>query len=255
MDEQKPAELGLANAKLTQCPTSGTPYLIGDNYVIRKRIIVKARCKQWDCPYCSLINKSEHMNRIAVGIDKLIRQGLPLQFVTITCHEKWRGYENSLRNWRSNKDKLLARYRRYTKKQGYGTGDYVYIPECHTDGSIHIHGVFVGKAKTRWWKDNARQSGLGYMAESEQLTSALQAINYVLKYITKEVGRKSIIKGFRRINYSQGFPHVYRLPSGFEWDLLASTESIESAIISGLVKEGLTVKFDGVVFKTTDDLS
>lgn len=254
MRKHKAPEKEGLQSQLTQCPNTGSPYLVGDSKLLNKRTIVKARCKQWDCPYCSIINKNVHMNRIATGIDKLIRKNTPLQFVTITCHEKWRGYENSIRNWRRNKGKLLARYRRYTKKQGDGTGNYVYIPECHKDGTIHIHGVFVGSASDRWWKNNTRESGLGYMAESSELESALQAINYMLKYITKEIGKQSVTSGFRRINYSQGFPPVPRLPSVYDWRLLASTESIETAIISGLVRDGYEVTFDKIVFTTTDDI-
>jgi len=251
--EKSPCERDLGTP-LKQCPRRGAPWLIGDNQSQGKRKIVKARCKQWDCEYCAQINKSTHYNRIASGIDLLFREKYELQFVTITCHEKWRGHENSIRNWRRNKDKLMARYRRHTRKCGHGKTDYVYIPECHMDGSIHVHGAFIGDASTRWWKDNSRESGLGYMAESSQLTSALQAISYMLKYIQKEMGKKQPAIGFRRICYSQGFPPIPRLPSGYEWDILPSDETIETAIRFGLMRLGVSVEFAGDTFETVDDL-
>jgi hypothetical protein len=239
--------------KLKQCPNRGVPYLIGDANNTGKRIITKARCKQWDCPYCAEINRYEHYNRVANGIARWEKQNVEMQFVTITCHEKWRGYGNSIKNWRANKDKLLARVRRYHKKMSNSTCDYVYIPECHQDGTIHVHGLFQGDFGTRWWKDNARESGLGYMAESARVNTALQAINYVLKYITKEMGKPNVSKGFRRINYSRGFPDREKGTSDYDWSLLERDQTIESAIIEG-VTSGKRVIFSDTEFVTLDDL-
>ncbi len=251
--EESPELTGLGTL-LQQCPHRSVPFLVGDNAKSTKRKITKARCKLWDCEYCAPLNRTAHYNRIANGIDKLLKNGNDLQFVTITCHEKWRGHNESIRNWRKNKDKLLARYRRKHTKQCDGKGDYVYIPESHKDGSIHIHGIFTGYFKNSWWKNNSRESGLGYMAKSSQLTSALQAINYILKYIQKEMGKEQPVKGFRRINYSQGFPVLQRLPSSYEWRILAPEETIETAIREGLILKGYEVNFAGETFETVDDL-
>lgn len=239
--KKKPPEE--AEGKLRNCPNRGVPYLIGDNSKHGKRIITKARCKQWDCEYCKHVNKSEHVNRIAKGVVRFEYERLELTFVTITCHEKWRGHENSIRNWRKSKDKLLARYRRKVKKEGYSRGDYVYIPELHKDGTLHIHGLFTGGITTRWWKDNARECGLGYMAESTIVKNSLQAVNYCTKYIIKEMGKSSISKGFRRINYSRGFPTLKKNESDYDWRILESTESIKDAIFEGF-KKSLSVNFD-----------
>ena len=237
----------------TSCPNMGTPMLIGDFKAQNNRCIIKARCKLWNCPYCAEINKSEHFNRIATGIQKLIDRGVVFSFVTITCHEKWRGYNASIKNWRGSRDKLLARFRRRYAQDTDGTSHYVYIPEYHTDGTLHIHGIFAGNFKTKWWKDNARACGLGFMAKAERLTTALQAINYVIKYVTKQVGTAQPSKGFRRINYSKSFPTVQRNLLAGDWRKFERGESIQDVIVDGIVK-GLTVKFDGTDFKTFDDL-
>lgn len=237
----------------TQCPTMGVPYLIGDSSDKQKRNIVKARCKLWDCPYCQHINREIHYNRIASGVHTLSKRGFEWTFVTITCHEKFRGNKASVKNWRTNKDKLLARYRRYVKKSYTYSPEYVYIPETHKDGTIHIHGLFSGKIKTRWWKDNARSCGLGYMAESDELKSVLQAVNYCTKYIQKSMGIASPTKGFRRINYSRGFPAKKGIGSGLEWRLLKKDESIRDAILEGLLKKNYETTFDNKNW-TLDDL-
>lgn len=234
-----------------QCPNTASPYLIGDGQ--EKRIIAKSRCGKWTCPYCADLNRNEHYNRIAYAIDNYWRKGYEMEFVTITCHEKWRGSKRSVENWRKNKDKLLARYRRKYVKEYGEKPHFVYIAEYHKDETVHIHGVFFGALGTRWYKDNARESGLGYMAESAKLNSVLQAVNYCLKYITKEMGKPVVTKGFRRINYSRGFYEVKKNVSPLEWSVLDNRQSIENAIAVGVL-DGKVVKFDGKEYKSLDDL-
>lgn len=241
--------------KLKQCPRQGTPYLVGDSVKQSKRKIFKARCKQWDCPYCAEINANTHYNRIASAIYFYMKEKQEFQFVTITCHEKWRGTDASVKNWRKNKDKLLARVRRRYKKDSDSPCNYVYIPECHKDKTIHIHGLFSGDFGTRWWKDNARQCGLGYMAESSKLVGVLQAVNYINKYITKEIGKAQTVKGFRRIAYSQGFRALPRHESDYDWRMLQRDESIETVIIEGLVRLNFDVEFDNKKWTTDDFIS
>lgn len=229
--------------ELKSCPNVGVPYLVGDSTSKRKRIISKARCKMWNCEFCMHVNKSQHVDRIAKAIARFEYERIPLMFVTLTCHENWRGHENSIKNWSKNRDKLFARYRREVKKQGLMRGDYVYLPECHQDGTIHIHGIFAGRIETRWWKDNSRECGLGYMAESAKLDNALQAINYITKYITKEMGKASVRKGFRRINYSRTFPATETSSIYDRWRKLEGNESIKDGILEGLVNN-YDVEFD-----------
>lgn len=251
---KKTAKKSPSDRVFKQCPNQKTPYLVGDFQTAKKRAISKARCKMWTCPYCSQLNKEQHFNRIANGLQSLSEQGIEFSFVTITCHENWRGQNASVKNWRKNKGKLLDRYRRKYRSRYGNACRYVYIPECHKDGTLHIHGVFSGVFDNRWWKDNARQCGLGYMAESTKLESVLQAVNYCLKYITKHIGLDIPIKNFRRINYSSGFPDTKKRASDGEWRLLDYSESIESAIIEGIVRKGFVVRFDGKDYTTFDDL-
>lgn len=236
------------------CNNQSVPWLVGDFSGQKKRVISKARCKLWTCPYCAELNRQQHFNRIANGLQSLNEKQVDMSFVTITCHENWRGNEQSIRNWRRNKDKLLARFRRKYKKEYGKSGYYVYIPETHKDGSLHIHGIFSGDFGNRWWKDNARSVGLGFMAESEKLKTVLQGTNYCLKYITKQIGFEVSIKNFRRVNYSQGFPDKQAHVSDGQWRMLERDESIKTAIVEGILKKGFTVRFDRQDFKSLDDL-
>lgn len=234
----------------TQCPTRGVPYLIGDDSKNAKRKIFKARCKLWSCPYCAEINKSIHYNRIVSNLHKYMSDGYEFDFVTITCHESWRGWDASSTNWFRNKDKLFARYRREIARQGNYTPEYVYIPETHSDSSIHIHGLFTGKIRTKWWKDNARASGLGYQCKSIPIKNVAQGVFYCLKYIQKEMGKANPSKGFRRINYSRGFTDNRKNNTQLEFRMVEKTESLKEVILEGLrlnyetALEGLNYTFD-----------
>lgn len=254
-EKQRQERKAVRESRLKQCPNMESPWLVGDFEKKGVRKIIKARCKLWDCEYCMHLNRSQHYNRVANGLSKLMRNGNDYSFVTITCHENWRGHENSIRNWRTNKDKLLARFRYHCRKVNGGQSDYVYIPETHKDGTIHLHGCFAGSFGNGWWKDNSRESGLGYMSTSEKLTSVLQAVNYCLKYITKHMGTPQISKGFRRINYSVGFPNTKVSDSVGKWRVLERDETIENAILEGLLRMNYDVEFDKRFWSTDDFLN
>lgn len=192
--------------KLTYCPAQGTPYLKLDSKTDRTRYIVKARCKQWTCPYCAEVNKHQHYIRILNGTNQLLNTGYNLSFVTITSHPKVRGLLPSYRVFQKAWKTLSQRARREVESITGLPLVYVYIPETHKDGTLHWHGLFSGGLSTRWWKDNATESGLGYEAKSVKVDTGIQATNYCLKYITKNVGQAIDIKRFRRVNYSQNFP-------------------------------------------------
>ena len=58
---------------------------------------------------------------------------------------------------------------------------------------------------SRWWKDNARSCGLGFMAESEFAKTAGGAFAYASKYLSKQWGIPWP-RNFRRIRTSRKYP-------------------------------------------------
>lgn len=211
------------------CP-SNSPYVWTDDLKENERTILKTRCKRWDCPYCAPINREIHRIRIYHGTAKLQDAGHDISFVTLTSHEKLKTLESTYKVWKQAWTKLSTRYRRKIEKITSLPPVFVYIPETHKDGRLHIHGIFTGEISTRWWKDNSRQCGLGYMAKSNRLESAAQATNYCTKYLTKAIGQNVDIARFRRVNYSRTFPTNAMDMESSSWNILDSKQSIESLI-------------------------
>lgn len=214
---------------LTHCPALGTPYLFSDDQSKKVRRIIKTRCKSWTCLYCAEINAIGHYVRILNGLNILQQSGEKINFVTLTSHEKIRNFKQGYTIWQKAWRKLQERVRRKCKNSGVVL-NFVYLFESHKDGALHVHGLFTGGLSTRWWKDNARQCGLGYQAKSESVANAGLASSYVVKYIAKNIGLDIDIARFRRINYSRRFPPAKKFESENSWTLIPQTQAITSVI-------------------------
>lgn len=214
------------------CP-SGSPFVFTDGLIEGERTILKTRCKRWDCPYCAPINKLQHRLKVYHGLSKLESEGHKFDFVTWTSSRKLKTAEACYSVFQKAWAKLSTRYRREAKKLTGISPQYVFVPETHKDGRLHWHGVFSGHLSTRWWKDSAVECGFGYMAKSVELESVSQASNYVLKYISKQVGQDVGIKRFRRINYSRGFPANKRPSTDCEWYVIEKTQSVITIVEDG----------------------
>jgi hypothetical protein len=240
------------------CPTMGTPYIYSDDCVPNTRSIHKTRCKQWTCEYCAPINQLQHQIRIYNGIQQLQNSGYNIDFVTLTSHEKLRGFESTYRVWQSAWGKLGQRWRRILATNTRQCEDksllpsagqlaiaYVWVIETHKDGRLHVHGLLVHGVHKRWWKDNARQCGLGYQVECEHVENASNAVSYVTKYIGKQCLQDLPLKRVRRINYSQTFPPLELLSEDSTWSVIDPKTSIESIIEQAWHIENLDVQLHG----------
>lgn len=214
---------------LTHCPTLGTPYLFSDDNEKKVRRIIKARCKQWTCPYCSEINAIGAYVRILNGLNELQSKGNKLNFVTLTSHEKIRDFEQGYRIWQSAWRRLQERLRRRLKNSDSDC-QFVYLFEAQKKGAFHVHMLVTGDLQTRWWKDNARECGLGYQAKSEHVNNAGLAASYVVKYIAKNIGLEISVPRLRRINFSRKFPAAKTLASPDRWQIVDKKTAIETVI-------------------------
>lgn len=211
---------------------STAPYIWSDNVEEGKRVIYKTRCKQWSCEYCAKINKYQHWLRMVKGVQQLQDRGYQFNFVTITSHESNTTTLQTYKVWQSAWKKLSTRYRRKNAETTTLPASFVYIPELHKDGRIHIHGLFSGQVSERWWKDNSRQCGMGYMCKSDRISEAVQGVNYCLKYVTKDMGQDITIERFRRINYSRNFPSLAKDKTLYTWNLFYNIQAIETLVES-----------------------
>lgn len=184
--------------------------------------MVRLRCKSWQCGYCAAKNRELWRSHLKKRIGKI---GGLWWFITLTAHENTRTPDTSLSNLRVGLDKLFKRLRRV-----YGRIDYVRVYEVHQTGAFHAHLVVqglsarvavmagkngenyyrpaIGNIWRRTWgiqtyfRRVAREVGMGYMVDVQNVETIPQVVNYVTKYMTKEAQNFNI-KGLRRIQASE----------------------------------------------------
>jgi len=184
--------------------------------------LVRLRCKSWQCEFCARKNRELWRSHLKKRIGKI---GGLWWFITLTAHENTRTPGTSLENLRENLDRLFKRIRRV-----WGRVDYVRVYETHQTGAFHAHIVMQGlshrvqkmvakngqeyfrpasepKGKGNWsvrtwFRRSARQIGMGYMVDVQQLQATPVVVNYITKYMTKDA-QAFYVKGLRRIQTSQ----------------------------------------------------
>lgn len=200
MFQNPSAEGGLSNKEqvvATTCQANWRPWLRGINHEAHKVIYYQPNCGSWSCPYCAENNRKRWTWLIASSTGVHLSNGSQVSFTTLTSHEKL-SPSASLIVFPKAWDRLRQRARRQRP------GHYVMIPEQHANGRLHVHMLDTFGLPSRWWKDNARACGLGYMAESEFARTAGGAARYASKYLSKGLGT-DWPKGFRRVRTSPGF--------------------------------------------------
>lgn len=193
------------------CKAPNRPFLKGVNESEMKAVIFQPRCKQWSCPACADINKKLWAIKAFFAAEVIEGTHGKPDFLTLTSHEKLQA-KASLFVWPKAWSKLSQRARRKAKDF-----QYLLIPEQHKNGRLHVHAIETGGLGERWWKDNARACGLGYMAEEEEVRSPGGAAYYVVKYLTKSLQTDVWPKGFRRVRTSQRWPKLPHAPLPEGW--------------------------------------
>jgi len=227
----------MTDENLTECPATGTPFLFADDTTGKRRLIIKARCKMWNCPYCGKVNAHQHWIRVLNGCNELSHKGQLLNFITITSHEKLSTTEQCLFVHRKGFQKLKERLRRKVENHSGNKLSYVVVPEFHKDKRLHWHGIINGDIRTRWLKDSARKCGYGYQCKSSRMDNAIQATNYVTKYLVKQLHLQDYPKKMHRITYSQSFPNKPAPDATYSWEILDAKKSIVDCIEDGWRKD------------------
>ncbi|GAF83117.1 unnamed protein product, partial [marine sediment metagenome] len=93
----------------------------------------------------------------------------------------------------------------------------------------HILGTWhLGK---RWWKDNARGCGLGYMADATPVENSERAAVYMVKYLGKQWAGDRMPKGRRHVWVSQNWPKSPALPeNGFLYGRVKKSECLTEVL-------------------------
>lgn len=204
------------------CPNTHTPYMLGINDVTGRAIVFRPRCKMWSCPVCGRANAWLWSFRANAGAHQLYDAGKPLSFATITSSEKLTAGGSW---WVAPKAwmKLQARIRRAA-----GAYDYFSVPEIQQNGRVHFHIIITVKLTKRWWKDNAKECGFGYMSDAKEVWSAGGVTGYVVKYLTKTLTGIEVPKLTRRVRTSRGWPKLPERdpPADWRFMMIPKQESI-----------------------------
>lgn len=107
--------------------------------------------------------------------------------------------------------KLQARVRR-----AVGPFAYFRVPELAENEKPHFHMITTAKLSEKWWKDNARECGFGYMSDVQEVWSDGGIVTYILKYITKTFTETPLPKGAHRVSTSRDWPRQEYKPPG-DW--------------------------------------
>jgi len=217
------------------CTARNRPYMVAYEEGERKAIIFQPRCKQWSCPACAKINKSLWALRTNYGVETLIEQGHEIFFTTLTTHERLSA-ETALVVWPKQWGKLAQRARRAAD-----VFEYLLVPERHETGKIHVHLLDTAGLPTRWWKDNGRESGLGYMNESGEVKSGAAAARYTTKYLSKQLEYQAWPKGFRRVRTSQKWPRLPEMPESIFIFRPVQDGRALGDVVAGLLNAGYEV--------------
>jgi len=219
------------------CKTPNRPWMVAQNADTKMAIFFHPTCKLWSCPYCARINANRWILRGLLGTKTLLESGYSTQFVTITSHERLTA-EQSFRVLPLAWPKLYRRYKRAVASDDPKA--FIAVPERQPKSKkAHAHLIITGGLSKRWWKDNARECGLGY--QSDVTDANLGAAGYLAKYLGKTLDEKWP-KGKRRVNTSRSWPKLPELPEkvGWSFSVMASDDKL-SPVLVDLTHRGYTV--------------
>ena len=221
------------------CETHERPVLKAHDTQKNEILIYQPRCKMWACLPCANIQKLLWQAKVGHGVEWYKDNGIDgWSMLTVTAHERCKNFAQCLKPWTHQWSLLSARMRR--KYKGFR---YVMLPELHIDKRIHWHIIASHNIAERWLKDNARNCGLGYMAEAKPIVDNMQAVYYVSKYISKSLYGETWLDNLRRIRTSQKWP---LLPPGDDFVKL----ELDWTYISKYPSDGLEYLREGIEANT-----
>jgi hypothetical protein len=210
-------------------------------------LIYRARCKQWDCPYCSVINQRIWRGRIMLQVERQPTQAWYFWTVTLDGRDHIGDTANSLYIWREHWDKLLKRV-----KRDIGKFDYLRVFECHKDGTLHIHMLANASYpdvicvrendgrenyRSESFQQHLTQVGLGWRHDIKPIKTpdsdnngvARNVSAYVTKYLTKDLQ-----SDVRQLLKSAGMSKVRMIQTSLRWADVPSKESNRNWIADGI---------------------
>jgi len=201
--------------------------------------IVQGCCNHWDCVRCGIQVAKKHYGRIVEGC-KALSEHDQLWFITITCRGKEVSVNDAEKNYLSWTSRFLDSAYASAKRVGK-TWAYVQVTERQKRGHPHSHilttfappDVFEGTRpdwrrrndgelvqetvsclRSTWLARAVVSSGLGSQYDISQVRTVEAASRYVAKYMFKKSQFEAHFpKGWKRVRYSQSFPHLAKKQS------------------------------------------
>ncbi len=182
-----------------------------------KKIVhfVRPDCKLWSCPPCAERRRRLWVFIANYGADALLAEGREISFVTLTSHKLVREVYPAIRVWRAAWKKLSARWRRATPGV-----QYIYVGEQGRIGHFHVHLITSAGLPTRWYRDNAAETGLGYQAKAVPISSVTECGGYIGKYLGKAISYQKWPPYWRRVNSSRKWPRPPEPSTPYDWACL-----------------------------------
>lgn len=114
------------------CPKYSTSFVASQE---GNKLVFKARCKQWSCPYCAKVNQRIWRARIMGEVESTPDHSeWYFWTVTLAPGDHKGNMVSSALVWRNVWDKLMKRIRR-----NLGKLRYVRVFEPHKSGILHVH--------------------------------------------------------------------------------------------------------------------
>lgn len=219
------------------CQTPKRPWMMASNFITGQSMFFQPTCKKWSCPACGEVNARRWVARALVGVESFQAAGIRVDFVTLTSHEKLSAAA-SFRVFPHAWDQLSKRYKRAIPTADPGA--YFAVPERHKSLKLHTHLIASGGLSKKWWKDNARECGLGYQSDVQEVAT-LGVGGYVSKYLGKTLAEKWP-KNKRRVNTSRSWPALPDLPQAEGWNFsIYRTDDEIRRVSAALQADGFTV--------------
>lgn len=219
------------------CRTPNRPWMVAKNTTTGMALYFRPTCKTWNCPACGQVNARRWVATALHGVQDLRAAGVRVDFLTITSHERL-SPAATFRVFPHGWDNLRRRYVREIPAEDPGA--FLAVPERHKDGRLHAHAIISGGLKQKWWKDNARECGLGYKADAKEVVD-LGVAGYVSKYLGKTLAEQWP-KYKRRVNTSRTWPKLPPPSSAPGWTFATMPNDDKlTPVLSDLIQSGYTV--------------
>jgi hypothetical protein len=184
------------------CQTANRPFLVAKCDDRNVALLFRPSCKNWSCPACGQTNKARWTLIAYHGAKALIDADHQVKFVTLTMPGDLTPSQ-TLSRWRWSWPRFSARFRRAAGRDR----QYVYVHERQARGALHVHMMTNASMDTRWYKDNGRRTGFGFMNNARPVNEPEYAASYAAKYLAKALsdGPWSWPPMWRRITVSRAW--------------------------------------------------